>query len=171
MNSTVPSGQAAISWGAAWMHLKVGRAGYYANACVRRKNDSGNFTMQSRGSMDTTRQGSTATFGNPADKARHLQTGKWVWGCLVSSILEILFMSNIHITYPACYSCAYFQYQVCISHCASNLLAFSPGMRCHYGPFPHGQLFYPHLFQFRYYGHIYDRSAASYGTYDQKTNR
>ena len=53
----------------------------------------------------------------------------------------------------------------------SNLLAFSPGMRCHYGPFPHGQLLYPHLFQFRYYGHIYDRSAASYGTYDQKTNR
>ena len=32
------------------MHLKVGRAGYYANACVRRKSDSGNFTMQSRGS-------------------------------------------------------------------------------------------------------------------------
>ena len=48
------------------MPLKVGRAGYYANACVRRKSDSGNFTMQSRGPMDTTRQGSIAAFGNPA---------------------------------------------------------------------------------------------------------
>ena len=47
------------------MPLNAGRAGYYANACVRRKSDSGNFTMQSRGSMDTTRQGSAA-FGNPA---------------------------------------------------------------------------------------------------------
>ena len=48
------------------MPLNAGRAGYYANACVRRKSDSGNFAMQSKGSMDTTHQGSVAAFGNPA---------------------------------------------------------------------------------------------------------
>lgn len=46
------------------MPLNAGRAGYYTNTCVRRKSDSGNFTIQSRESMDTTRQGSAA-FGNP----------------------------------------------------------------------------------------------------------